>query len=59
MIQMGRMIKTNVGEMPIEDYRDIKACQLGFDDYEDMYKRGYRFGDDTDYTDEELEQKRR
>lgn len=51
---MGRMIKTNVGEMPIEDYRDIKACQLGFDDYEDMYKQGYRFGDDTDYTDEEL-----
>ena len=51
---MGRMIKTNVGEMPIEDYRDIKACQLGFEDYEDMYEQGYRFGDDTDYTDEEL-----
>ena len=41
-------VKTNIGEMPIEDYRDIKARQLGFDDYDDMYSQGYRLGDPYD-----------
>lgn len=50
---MERMVKTNIGEMPIEDYRDIKARQLGFEDYEDMYNQGYRLGDNYDYTNEE------
>lgn len=49
MIWMEGMVKTNIGEMPIEDYRDIKARQLGFEDYEDMYNQGYRFGDKYDY----------
>lgn len=48
MIRMERTVKTNIGEMPIEDYRDIKARQLGFEDYEDMYEQGYRLGDDDD-----------
>ena len=43
-----KTVKTNIGEMPIEDYRDIRASQLGFDDYEDMYKQGYRLGDGYD-----------
>lgn len=37
-------VKTNIGEMPIEDYRDIVAQQNGFEDYEDMYNQGYRIG---------------
>lgn len=39
---MCKTVKTNIGKMPIEDYRDIKAQQLGFEDYEDMYSQGYR-----------------
>lgn len=42
-------VKTNIGEIPIEDYRDIKAQQFGFDDYDDMYSQGYRLGDGYDY----------
>lgn len=38
----GETVKTNIGEMPIEDYRDIKAIQYGFKDYADMYEQGYR-----------------
>ena len=44
------MVKTNIGEMPIEDYRDIKARQLGFEDYDDMYAQGYRLSGETEYT---------
>lgn len=36
------MVETNIGLIPIEDYRDIKAIQYGFKDYEDMYSQGYR-----------------
>ena len=46
---MEHTVKTNIGEMPIEDYRDIKASQLGFEDYDDMYSQGYRLGDEYDY----------
>ena len=35
------MIKTNIGLIPKEDYLDIKAIQLGFEDYEDMNLQGY------------------
>ena len=38
----GETVKTNIGEIPVEDYMDIKAQQFGFEDYEDMYKQGYR-----------------
>lgn len=36
-----RTVKTNIGEMPLEDYLDIRAIQYGFDSYEDMRKQGY------------------
>ena len=48
VISVEYTVKTNIGEMPIEDYRDIKARQLGFDDYDDMYSQGYRLGDPYD-----------
>lgn len=38
---MSKTIKTNIGEIPIEDYCDIVAMQYGFDDYEDMKNQGY------------------
>ena len=41
-------VDTNIGNMPIEDYREIKAVQNGFDSYEDMYKQGFRFGNGMD-----------
>ena len=50
---MERTVKTNIGEMPIEDYRDIKARQYGFEDYDDMYRQGYRFGDKYDKQEDE------
>ena len=31
-----KMVETNQGLMPLEDYLDIKAIQYGFDSYEDM-----------------------
>ena len=37
---MRKTIKTNIGEIPIEDYCDIIAMQHGFDDYEDMKSQG-------------------
>ncbi len=41
-------VQTNIGEMPIEDYRDIVAQQHGFDDYADMRKNGLMLGDGSD-----------
>ena len=36
---MGKYVKVNNGKLiPLEDYLDIKACQYGFDDYEDLRK---------------------
>jgi hypothetical protein len=34
-------VKTNIGEMPIGDYLDIRAMQYGFDSYEDLTAQGY------------------
>lgn len=41
-------VDTNMGKMPIEDYRDIFATQHGFDSYEDMYNQGFRMGNGMD-----------
>ena len=38
------MVETNVGRMPVEDYREIKAGQFGFDSYKDLYNSGCRIG---------------
>lgn len=35
------MIDTNMGRMPVEDYKEIRAMQYGFDNYADMKKFGY------------------
>lgn len=37
-------VQTNMGSMPIEDYREIVASQSGFDSYDEMYHQGYRIG---------------
>ena len=34
-------VKTNIGVIPLEDYYDIRARQLGFEDYEDLKSQGY------------------
>lgn len=34
-------VKTNMGLMPLEDYYDIQARQMGFDSYEDLRDNGY------------------
>lgn len=44
-------VKTNIGEMPVEEYRDIAAIQAGFDSYEDMRKQGFRLGNEYDAED--------
>ena len=31
------MVATNIGKVPIEDYREIVAVQNGFDSYDEMY----------------------
>ncbi len=31
-------VETNVGKMPIEDYRDILAAYYGYDSYEKLIK---------------------
>lgn len=41
-------VQTNMGSMPIEDYREIVASQSGFDSYDEMYHQGYRIGNDYD-----------
>jgi N12 class adenine-specific DNA methylase len=41
-------VETNIGNVPIEDYREIIASQNGFDSYEDMYNQGVRLGDGYD-----------
>ena len=38
------MVATNIGNVPIEDYREIVASQNGFDSYEEMHNEGYRIG---------------
>lgn len=39
-------IQTNMGSIPIEDYREIIAMQHGFDSYEEMCKEGFVIGND-------------
>lgn len=41
-------VQTNMGSMPIEDYREIAASQSGFDSYDEMYHQGYRIGNGYD-----------
>lgn len=36
-----RMINTNMGHIPLEDYLEIVASQYGYDSYEDLKKDGY------------------
>lgn len=42
------MVATNIGNVPIEDYREIVAIQNGFDSYEEMYNEGVRIGNGYD-----------
>ena len=41
-------VQTNMGSMPIEDYREIVASQSDFDSYDEMYHQGYRIGNGYD-----------
>mgnify|MGYP000214156392 FL=1 len=41
-------VQTNMGSVPIEDYREIVASQSSFDSYDEMYKQGYRIGNGYD-----------
>ena len=41
-------VQTNMGSMPIEDYREIVASQSCFDSYDEMYHQGYRIGNGYD-----------
>lgn len=36
-----KTVKTNMGEMPMEDYLEIRAQQSGFDSYAEMVAEGY------------------
>ena len=42
------MVATNIGNVPIEDYREIVATQNSFDSYEEMYNEGVRIGNGYD-----------
>ena len=42
------MIKTSVGPMPLRDYREYKANQMGYDNYDAFYNAGYRIGHGID-----------
>ena len=42
------MVATNIGKVPIEDYREIVAVQNGFDSYDEMYNEGIRIGNGND-----------
>lgn len=37
----GKMIHTNIGKMPLEDYLDIRASEYGYDSYEELKAAGY------------------
>jgi len=43
-INRSKYVETNIGRIPLEDYREIRAMQYGFDSYEDMLKEGYCIG---------------
>ena len=38
---MSRMIQTNMGEMPLQDYLDIRALECGFDSYKELEEAGF------------------
>ena len=42
------MVATNIGKVPIADYREIVAVQNGFDSYDEMYNEGIRIGNGYD-----------
>lgn len=44
----GGYVETNIGRMPIEDYREIYAVQHGFDSYQQMRDSGFRIGNGCD-----------
>lgn len=46
--EVEQMIGTNMGKMPIEDFREIYAMQLGFNDYADMRAQGICIGNGLD-----------
>lgn len=43
-IDRSKYVETNIGRISLEDYREIRAMQCGFDSYEDMLKEGYCIG---------------
>lgn len=36
------LVETNIGKIPLEEYRDIMAQQAGFDNYNDMRRQGFK-----------------
>lgn len=47
-VESEQTVETNIGNVPIEDYREIIAIQNGYDSYEDMYNQGVRLGNRMD-----------
>ena len=43
-INRSKYVETNIGRIPLKDYREIRAMQCVFDSYEDMLKEGYCIG---------------
>lgn len=44
---ISKEIQTNIGKVPIEDYREIEAMKYGFDSYEEMRSEGYCLAHDN------------
>lgn len=42
------LVETNIGKIPVAEYRDIMAQQAGFNDYADMRKNGIKLGNKYD-----------
>jgi N12 class adenine-specific DNA methylase/adenine-specific DNA methylase len=42
------LVETNIGKVPIEDYREIVAIQHGFDSYDDLLRQGFHIGNGYD-----------
>lgn len=49
-------VETNIGNIPIEEYRDIMAQQAGFNDYADMRRQGYKLGNKYDVEVQEVQE---
>lgn len=52
-------VETNIGNIPIAEYRDIMAQQAGFNDYADMRRQGYKLGNKYDMEVQEAQVDRR